>query len=111
MRKFKCGDCLAWNGGFHLCIGRPEFREGEQGGMPLIASSENRPKPQTQEERWTKQWASTQQRDLKILELYMEDEMKLSDVGDRMGLSKTTVRRIVMRMGGVIRPKGTQRKG
>lgn len=109
MIKFKCDVCSTDHGGFHLCLGRKVNVKAEQyeaaRTQPVPKMSQVSGKAAGAAARWAIHWDLHAERDQKILRMYMEDGLSLQAVGDTFGLSKPTVKSIVLRLGGEMRPR------
>lgn len=111
MPNTKCETCSTWHGGFHLCLGRKvdvvaEQYEALHGRINKLHVSGG--KAAGAKERWARHWEENRERDQKILEMYNSGS-SLQTVGDHFGLHKPTVKSIVIRLGGTMRPRNQGR--
>lgn len=105
--KMKCETCATTHGGFHLCLGRRVNVQAEQYEAIHRNTVEDvsNAKARGAKARWAIHWDANRERDEKIHRMYMVDRRSLQEVGDTFGLSKPTIKSIVLRLGGTMRPR------
>lgn len=113
-RKNKCERCKTVNQGFHLCW-NPD--EGQQLLGSVVAEKIKRTPStvwtsqsasQSSTERWASHHEANSSRNQQMLEMY-EEGYSLKEVGRRFGVEYHGTRSAILRLGGTIRPKGTNR--
>jgi hypothetical protein len=115
MRKIKCETCSTYHQGFHLCLGRKPEEIKTDGGTVL---REKKPKntfvrtqtqlsafEQSKAKRWARYHEVNRERDEKILNQYNEGA-SLYELAMEFGVGYNTVRSIILRLGGKMRPTG-----
>lgn len=112
MSKSKCETCSTIHGGFHLCLGK-KLNVVEEQYKALRFSPDNKSISEHRSDaamsRWKIHWALNEERDKGILKMY-EEGHSLQTVGAEYGLAKPTVKSIVERMGGTMRPRNQKIK-
>lgn len=107
-RKIKCDVCSHWHGGFHLCVG-PDAPKELRKGATVYSEPVVRDRASEARARWEREWEINRERDQKILKMYMEDMKGLQTCATAYGINKQTVKSIVLRLGGEIRPANVGR--
>lgn len=108
-----CNDCKMKYQGFHLCIGPnapKELRVRDAVWRPTerdMNQASNNKKAAAQE-RWRIHWDQNAERDNNIKQMY-EYGHSLQVVADSYEVSKMTVKSIVLRLGGSMRPRNQGR--
>lgn len=109
-QKIKCDECRRWHGGFHLCVGAGapvELMTGDRIYQTQSTPHVNLGKAAGPKARWAAYHQETLERDQNILKQYRSG-LSLVQVGDNFELSKTSVRAIILRMGGTLRSRSEQ---
>lgn len=100
--------CTHYHGGFHLCVGSDAPKELKKSDTIYGPYSQER-RAHAALGRWGTEWERNKVRDKKIHDAYMDDGWSLKTCAQAFKVDRMTVKSIVERLGGEIRPRNVGR--